>query len=121
MPFETDPDRLLARFLKYGRLTAVAAARRALSEAGVETLDNRFDRQHLHRLPLSGDSPRISRKIWAQDVDSILDLMGWGARGRFRILSRCQHAGPKRGRSDHERCRGNLPPPFSPVMSRNWW
>ena len=33
---ETDPDRLLARFLKFGRATAVAAARRALAEAGVE-------------------------------------------------------------------------------------
>ena len=32
---ETDPDRLLARFLKFGRAAAVAAARRALSEAGV--------------------------------------------------------------------------------------
>jgi hypothetical protein len=32
----TDPDRLLARFLKFGRATAVAAARRALAEAGVE-------------------------------------------------------------------------------------
>ncbi|MDH3797622.1 MAG: 3-oxoacyl-ACP synthase [Desulfobacterales bacterium] len=34
---ETDPDRQLARFLKFGRTTAVAAARRALAEAGVET------------------------------------------------------------------------------------
>ena len=33
---ETDPDRRLARFLKFGRLTAVAAARRALAEAGVK-------------------------------------------------------------------------------------
>ena len=33
---ETDPDRLLARFLKFGRTTAAAAARRALAEAGVE-------------------------------------------------------------------------------------
>ena len=33
---ETDPDRLLARFVKFGRSTAVAAARRALAEAGVE-------------------------------------------------------------------------------------
>jgi alkylresorcinol/alkylpyrone synthase len=33
---ETDPDRRLARFLKFGRATAVAAARRALAEAGVE-------------------------------------------------------------------------------------
>ena len=33
---ETNPDRLLARFLKFGRATAVAAARRALAEAGVE-------------------------------------------------------------------------------------
>lgn len=32
----TDPDRLLTRFLKFGRLTAVTAARRALAEAGVE-------------------------------------------------------------------------------------
>jgi alkylresorcinol/alkylpyrone synthase len=36
---ETDPDRLLARFLKFGRTTAVAAARRALAEAGVETAE----------------------------------------------------------------------------------
>ncbi|MGD9245279.1 MAG: 3-oxoacyl-ACP synthase, partial [Desulfobacterales bacterium] len=34
---ETDPDRHLARFLKFGRTTAVAAARRALAEAGVKT------------------------------------------------------------------------------------
>ncbi len=34
---EPDPDRRLARFLKFGRTTAVAAARRALTEAGVET------------------------------------------------------------------------------------
>jgi len=33
---ETDPDRLLARFLKFGRATAVVAARRALAEAGVK-------------------------------------------------------------------------------------
>jgi hypothetical protein len=36
---ETDPDRLLARFLKFGRSTAVAAARNALAEAGVETAE----------------------------------------------------------------------------------
>ena len=36
---ETDPARRLARFLKFGRLTAVAAARRALAEAGVETAE----------------------------------------------------------------------------------
>jgi len=36
---ETDPDRLLARFLKFGRATAAAAARRALAEAGVEAAD----------------------------------------------------------------------------------
>ena len=36
---ETDPDRLLARFLKFGRATAVAAARRALAEAGVEAAE----------------------------------------------------------------------------------
>lgn len=35
----TDPDALLARFLKFGRPTAVAAARRALAEAGVEAAD----------------------------------------------------------------------------------
>ena len=34
---ETDPDRHLERFLKFGRTTAVAAARRALAEAGVKT------------------------------------------------------------------------------------
>lgn len=33
---ETDPDRLQARFLKFGRATAVAAARRALQEAAVD-------------------------------------------------------------------------------------
>jgi len=33
---ETDPDRRLARFLKFGRSTAVAAARRAMAEAGVK-------------------------------------------------------------------------------------
>jgi len=36
---ETDPDRRLARFLKFGRATAVAAARRALAEAGVEAAE----------------------------------------------------------------------------------
>ena len=36
---ETDPDRLLARFLKFGRTTAVAAARLALAEADVETAE----------------------------------------------------------------------------------
>lgn len=36
---ETDPDRLLARFLKFGRSTGVAAARRALAEAGVEAAE----------------------------------------------------------------------------------
>lgn len=33
---DDDPDRRLARFLKFGRATAVAAARRAMTEAGVE-------------------------------------------------------------------------------------
>ena len=36
---ETDSDRRLARFLKFGRITAVAAARRAMAEAGVETAE----------------------------------------------------------------------------------
>jgi len=36
---ETDPDRLLGRFLQFGRATGVAAARRALAEAGVEPAD----------------------------------------------------------------------------------
>lgn len=36
---ETDPDRLLARFLKFGRATGAAAARRALAEAGVQAAD----------------------------------------------------------------------------------
>jgi len=36
---ETDPDLLLARFLKFGRPTAVAAARRALEDAGVDAAD----------------------------------------------------------------------------------
>jgi len=36
---ETDPDRLQARFLKFGRSTAVAAARRALAEAGVDAAE----------------------------------------------------------------------------------
>jgi alkylresorcinol/alkylpyrone synthase len=36
---EPDPDRRLARFLKFGRSTAVAAARRALAEAGVEVAE----------------------------------------------------------------------------------
>jgi alkylresorcinol/alkylpyrone synthase len=36
---ETDPDRRLARFLKFGRATAVAAARRAMTEAGVEAAE----------------------------------------------------------------------------------
>ncbi len=36
---ETHPDRLLARFLKFGRLTAVEAARRAISEAGLHAGD----------------------------------------------------------------------------------
>ena len=33
---DTDPDRLIARFLKFGRATAVDAARYALADAGVE-------------------------------------------------------------------------------------
>ena len=36
---ETNPDLLLKRFLKFGRATAVAAARRALTEAGVDAAD----------------------------------------------------------------------------------
>lgn len=36
---ETDPDRLLARFIKFGRPTAVEAARRAMAEAGVQADD----------------------------------------------------------------------------------
>jgi len=36
---ELDPDRLLARFLKFGRSTAIAAARRALAESDVETAE----------------------------------------------------------------------------------
>jgi alkylresorcinol/alkylpyrone synthase len=34
---ETDPDLHLARFLKFGRTTAVSAAHRAMAEAGVKT------------------------------------------------------------------------------------
>lgn len=33
---DTDPDRLIARFLKFGRATAVDAARKAMADAGVE-------------------------------------------------------------------------------------
>ncbi len=36
---ETNPDLLIARFLKFGRVTAVAAARRALDEAGLKPTD----------------------------------------------------------------------------------
>ena len=36
---ETDPDALLARFLKFGRPTAVAAAQSALDDAGVQAED----------------------------------------------------------------------------------
>ncbi|OGV32399.1 MAG: 3-oxoacyl-ACP synthase [Lentisphaerae bacterium GWF2_45_14] len=36
---ETDPDLMLARFLKFGRATAAAAARRAMDEAGVEAAE----------------------------------------------------------------------------------
>jgi len=35
----SEPDLLLARFLKFGRPTAVAAARRALEDAGVDAAD----------------------------------------------------------------------------------
>lgn len=36
---DTDPDKLLARFLKFGRATAGDAARRAMKEAGVKPAD----------------------------------------------------------------------------------
>ena len=36
---ETDADRLLARFLKFGRTTAATAARRALQDAAVDAAD----------------------------------------------------------------------------------
>ena len=38
---ETDPDRLLARFVKFGRATAVDAARRAMADANVRAEDIR--------------------------------------------------------------------------------
>ena len=76
---ETDPDRLLARFLKFGRATAVAAARRALAEAGVETAE-------IAGLVVNtctgylcpGLSSYIAEELGLKTSIRFLDLMGMG-------------------------------------------
>lgn len=107
---ETDPDRLLARFLKFGRATAVAAARRALAEAGVEPAEIAgliVNTCTGYLCP--GLSSYIAEDLGLRTSIRFPGLDGDGVRrGDSESRSRCRHAGPKRGRSGPQRGRGNL-------------
>jgi len=105
---ETDPDLLLARFLKFGRATAVAAARRALAEAGVEAADIAgliVNTCTGYLCP--GLTSYIAKDLGLKTSIRFQDLMGDGVRrGGCESRSRSRHAGPQRGRPGSEhRCR----------------
>jgi predicted naringenin-chalcone synthase len=76
---ETDPDRLLARFLKFGRSTAVEAARRALAEAGVnpEEITGLIVNTCTGYL-CPGLSSYIAEELGLKTSISYQDLMGMG-------------------------------------------
>ena len=79
---ETDPDRLQARFLKFGRSTAVAAARRALAEAGVEAAEVAglvVNTCTGYLCP--GLSSYIAEDLGLKTSIRFLDLMGMGCGG----------------------------------------
>ena len=63
---ETDPDALLARFLKFGRPTAVAAAQRALDDAGVK-LDE--DKPEAALDKLTGFIDQVNDKVAEGEID----------------------------------------------------
>ena len=76
---DMDPDRLLARFLKFGRSTAVAAARRALAEADVkpdEITGLIVNTCTGYLCP--GFSSYIAEELGLQTSIRFLDLMGMG-------------------------------------------
>ena len=76
---ETDPDRLLARFLKFGRSTAVAAARRALTEAGVEPAEiSGLVVNTCTGYLCPGLSSYIAEDLGLKTSIGFLDLMGMG-------------------------------------------
>ncbi len=84
---ETDPDRLLARFLKFGRSTAVAAARRAMAEAGLEAGDiGGLIVNTCTGYLCPGLSSYIAEELGLRTSIHFLDLMGMGCGGAIPNL-----------------------------------
>jgi alkylresorcinol/alkylpyrone synthase len=84
---ETDPDRLLARFLKFGRMTGVAAARRALAEAGVEPDEvTGLIVNTCTGYLCPGLSSYIAEDLGLKTSIRFLDLMGMGCGGAIPNL-----------------------------------
>ncbi len=76
---DMDTDRLLARFLKFGRATAVAAARRALAEAGVEPAEiTGLIVNTCTGYLCPGFSSYIAEALGLRTSIRFLDLMGMG-------------------------------------------
>lgn len=76
---ETDPDRLLARFVRFGRATAVEAARRALANANVRAEEIRglvVNTCTSYLCP--GLSSYIAEDLHLNPSIQFLDLMGMG-------------------------------------------
>jgi predicted naringenin-chalcone synthase len=84
---ETDPDRLLARFLKFGRSTGAAAARRAMEEAGVRPGDIAgliVNTCTGYLCP--GLSSYLAEELGLRTSIHFLDLMGMGCGGAIPNL-----------------------------------
>jgi alkylresorcinol/alkylpyrone synthase len=84
---ETHPDRLLARFLKFGRSTAVAAARRALAEASVEPAEiSGLVVNTCTGYLCPGLSSYIAEDLGLKTSIRFLDVMGMGCGGAIPNL-----------------------------------
>jgi hypothetical protein len=108
-----------ATFLQRG----VAAARRALAEAGVEPAEiSGLVVNTCTGYLCPGLSSYIAEDLGLKTSIRFLDLMGWGAVRRSRILKPLPACWFEAGKVRSSALPWkSVQPPFSPVMSRNWW
>ena len=84
---DCDPDRLLSRFLKYGRATAATAARRALAEAGMQAADiGGLIVNTCTGYLCPGLSSYLAGDLGLKRTIRVLDLMGMGCGGALLNL-----------------------------------
>lgn len=84
---DNDPDRLLGRFLKYGRAVAAGAAQRALAEAGVQAADiGGLIVNTCTGYLCPGLSSYLAADLGLKTAIRVLDLMGMGCGGALPNL-----------------------------------